>query len=95
MSYNYYSFFMSAFIYPVVVHWVWTPNGWLRTLGMIDFAGVSVVHLVGGIAALVGAVMCGPRIERFRYEGGKRIAVEQPVSNPTHSILGTLSPICV
>jgi Amt family ammonium transporter len=84
-----FSLFLSSFVYPVVAHWVWDPKGWLNSMGMIDFAGCSAVHLVGGSAALIGAILCGPRIERFRVVSGKRIAVDQSVANPTHSILGT------
>jgi len=56
---------MSAFIYPVVVHWIWHPNGWLNELGLIDFAGSGAVHLVGGSAGFVGAWILGPRYDIF------------------------------
>jgi Amt family ammonium transporter len=55
---------ISAFIYPVVEHWVW-GGGWLCELGFIDYAGSTVVHLVGGMLALVGAILIGPRIGKF------------------------------
>jgi Amt family ammonium transporter len=59
-----FSFVMAMFIYPVVGHWVW-GGGWLAKLGMFDFAGSTVVHCVGGWAALAGAIILGPRIGKF------------------------------
>ncbi|MBU0762107.1 MAG: ammonium transporter, partial [Candidatus Altiarchaeota archaeon] len=53
-----------AFIYPIVAHWVW-GGGWLAGIGMIDFAGSTVVHLVGGSAALAGVIVLGPRIGKY------------------------------
>lgn len=58
----------AGFIYPVVGHWIW-GGGWLFDLGMQDFAGSTVVHLVGATAALVGAVALGPRIGKFGGDG--------------------------
>ncbi|MCO7176664.1 ammonium transporter [Sporolactobacillus kofuensis] len=66
-----------AIIYPVVGHWVW-GGGWLSTLGMQDFAGSTVVHLQGATAALVGTLLLGPRIGKFK--DGK------PQTIPAHSI---------
>ncbi|MHB1054336.1 MAG: ammonium transporter [Thermoleophilia bacterium] len=60
-----------GFIYPVVGHWVW-GGGWLGQLGMQDFAGSTVVHLVGATAALVGAVALGPRIGKYGKDGSIR-----------------------
>jgi Amt family ammonium transporter len=68
VSYLIYSFLISAFIYPVVGHWVW-GGGWLADLGFHDFAGSTVVHAVGGFTALIGAAMIGPRIGRFNADG--------------------------
>jgi Amt family ammonium transporter len=68
VAYLIYSFIISAFIYPVVGHWVW-GGGWLSGLGFHDFAGSTVVHTVGGISALVGAWLLGPRIGRFNENG--------------------------
>jgi len=65
-TYLFYSFFMSAFIYPVVVHWVWHPDGWLAREGLIDFAGSGVVHLVGGASGYIGAFIIGPRFDIFK-----------------------------
>jgi Amt family ammonium transporter len=55
---------ISAFIYPIVEHWVW-GGGWLGDLGFIDYAGSTVVHLTGGMLALMGAIVVGPRIGKF------------------------------
>ena len=63
-SYVLFSFFMTAFIYPVVVAWVW-GGGWLSEKGFHDFAGCGVVHMVGGVAGLWGAFIVGPRIGKF------------------------------
>jgi len=64
-----YSAVMSGFIFPVAVHWAWTEQGWLGAVGYQDFAGAGVVHLVGGVGALVGAVTVGPRLGRFGRNG--------------------------
>jgi len=63
-----YSFLISATIYPIVGHWVW-GGGWLSNMGFGDFAGSTVVHAVGGTAALVGTVILGPRIGKFNKDG--------------------------
>ena len=67
-SYFIYSIVITAFIYPVVGHWAW-GGGWLSKIGYIDFAGSSVVHSVGGWAALVGAAILGPRIGKYGKDG--------------------------
>jgi Amt family ammonium transporter len=59
-----FSFVMAMLIYPVVGHWVW-GGGWLARLGMFDFAGSTVVHSVGGWAALAGVIVLGPRLGKF------------------------------
>jgi len=64
VAYCIYSAVISLIIYPVVGHWVW-GGGWLSKLGFIDFAGSTVVHSVGGWAALIGAAMLGPRIGKY------------------------------
>lgn len=56
---------MCIFIYPVVAHWVWHPDGWLNVKGYIDFAGSGAVHLVGGASGFIGAVLLGPRYDIF------------------------------
>jgi Amt family ammonium transporter len=67
-SYLIYSFFISAFIYPVVGHWIW-GGGWLSSMGFHDFAGSTVVHSVGGWAAVVGASIIGPRVGKYGKNG--------------------------
>ncbi|NER31276.1 MAG: ammonium transporter [Symploca sp. SIO1C4] len=57
-----------AISYPITGHWVWADNGWLKQLGFLDFAGSTVVHAVGGMAALVGAYLLGPR-QYLREDG--------------------------
>ena len=63
-----FSFLMVGIIYPVVGHWIW-GGGWLAKLGMFDFAGSTQVHSIGGWAALVGAMMLGPRLGKYSKEG--------------------------
>jgi Amt family ammonium transporter len=68
-----YSFAVSGFIYPIVGHWIWGPDGWLATMNtpFRDFAGSTVVHTVGGVIALTGAIALGPRLGRkFKRDGG-------------------------
>ncbi|MFA5089221.1 MAG: ammonium transporter, partial [Candidatus Omnitrophota bacterium] len=67
-AYLIYSFIISAFIYPVVGHWVW-GGGWLAKMGFADFAGSTVVHAVGGFAALVGTVILKPRTGKYGPDG--------------------------
>jgi len=98
-AYLCYSFFLTAFVYPVIVHSIWSSDGFLtaftdepfRGVGMIDFAGSGVVHMTGGATALVAAIILGPRRGRFYDEDGN--VLETPVSFPGHSvalqILGT------
>lgn len=67
-AYLIYSFLISSFIYPVVGHWVW-GGGWLAEMGFFDFAGSTVVHAVGGYAALIGTVILGPRTGKYAADG--------------------------
>jgi Amt family ammonium transporter len=67
-SYIIYCVFICALIYPVVGHWIW-GGGWLSKLGMIDFAGSTVVHSVGGWCALAGAIAVGPRLGKYGPNG--------------------------
>ena len=68
-AYLIYSVFITAFIYPISGHWVW-GGGWLSSLGFYDFAGSAVVHMVGGVASLVGAAILGPRVGKYiKYQG--------------------------
>ena len=82
-SYLLYSLIISAVVYPVSGHWIW-GGGWLSQLGFHDFAGSTAVHMVGGIAALIGATILGPRIGKFGKNGEIRAI-------PGHSLtLGAL-----
>ena len=75
ISYCVYSAVISAVIYPIEAHWTW-GGGWLSAIGFHDFAGSNCIHMVGGICALVGAFMLGPRIGKFvRDEKGKVVKV--------------------
>ena len=65
VSYAIFSLLLTAIAYPLVGHWIATQNGWLNTLGFYDFAGSTMVHSVGGWAALVGAVMLGARTGKY------------------------------
>ena len=67
-AYLIYSFVISATVYPIVGHWIW-GNGWLSNLNFADFAGSTVVHSVGGSAALIGTVVLGPRIGKYNKDG--------------------------
>jgi len=68
LSFIIFSFIIVAVIYPVTGHWVW-GGGWLQSLGMWDFAGSTVVHSVGGWAALAGILILGPRTGKYRADG--------------------------
>jgi Amt family ammonium transporter len=87
-AYCIYSGVISLFVYPIEAHWVW-GGGWLSQLGFYDYAGSAAIHMVGGIAALVGAIFLGPRIGKYtRDEKGKVVKVN---AIPGHSIpLGAL-----
>lgn len=63
-----YSILISAVIYPISGHWIW-GGGWLAEMGFHDFAGSTAVHMVGGVAALVGAKLLGPRIGKYNADG--------------------------
>lgn len=65
ISYCVYSAIISAIIYPIEAGWVWNSQGWLAQIGFVDFAGSTVIHMVGGIAALIGATLLGPRIGKY------------------------------
>jgi len=85
-SFLVYGFFISMLVYPLYANWIW-GGGWLSTLGKnfglghgtVDFAGSSVVHMTGGVAALVGAKILGPRLGKFRKDG-------KPNAIPGHHI---------
>jgi Amt family ammonium transporter len=68
ISYCIYSAVLSSVIYPVEAHWIW-GGGWLSQLGFVDFAGSCAIHMVGGISALIGAMVLGPRIGKYGKNG--------------------------
>lgn len=82
-SYCIYSFIISLVVYPISGHWIW-GGGWLSEMGFHDFAGSTAVHMVGGVAALIGAIILGPRIGKYTKDG-------KPKAIPGHSLtLGAL-----
>ena len=87
-AYCIYSAVISLFVYPIEAHWIW-GGGWLSKLGFHDYAGSCAIHMVGGIAALVGAIILGPRIGKYvKNKAGKVVKVN---AIPGHSIpLGAL-----
>ena len=72
LSYCIYSAVISALIYPIEAHWIW-GGGWLAQLGFHDFAGSCAIHMVGGISALIGAKILGPRIGKFTKDKNGKI----------------------
>lgn len=88
LSYCVYSAVISALIYPIEAHWTW-GGGWLANLGFHDFAGSACIHMVGGICALVGAAMLGPRVGKFVKQKNGEIKVNAiPGHNLTVACLG-------
>ena len=89
VSYCIYSGVISLFVYPIEAGWVWNSQGWLAQLGFHDFAGSAAIHSVGGITALIGAIMVGPRLGKYvKDKAGK---VKKVNAIPGHSItLGAL-----
>ncbi len=88
LSYCVYSGVISALIYPIEAHWIW-GGGWLSQIGFHDFAGSCAIHMVGGISALVGAKILGPRIGKFNTDKNGKITKVNAF--PGHSIpLGAL-----
>ena len=67
-AYLVYSFLISAVVYPIVGHWIW-GGGWLSGMGFADFAGSTVVHTVGGFAALAGTSILKPREGKYNIDG--------------------------
>mmetsp|Transcript_12599 Transcript_12599/g.25522 ORF Transcript_12599/g.25522 Transcript_12599/m.25522 type:complete len:554 (-) Transcript_12599:259-1920(-) len=91
-AYLCYSFMLTGWVYPVVCHSIWSPNGFLSAnsidplwgVGMVDFAGSGVVHTTGGITALFATIILGPRRGRFHDEEGRRL--DTPREIPGHSM---------
>ena len=88
LAYCVYSGVISAIVYPIEAGWVWNGQGWLVDFGYVDFAGSSVIHMVGGLSALIGAWMLGPRIGKYTKKKDGSIEVH---AIPGHSLtLGAL-----
>ena len=88
LSYCIYSGVISALIYPIEAHWIW-GGGWLAQMGFHDFAGSCAIHMVGGISALIGAKILGPRIGKFTKDASGKVTKVNAF--PGHSIaLGAL-----
>ena len=89
LSYCIYSGVISLFVYPIEAGWVWNGNGWLAKLGFHDFAGSAAIHSVGGITALIGAIMVGPRLGKYIKDKAGKVGKVNAI--PGHSItLGAL-----
>lgn len=89
ISYCVYSVVISALIYPIEAHWIWNSDGWLNTWGFHDFAGSCAIHMVGGISALIGAAILGPRIGKFVKDAKGKVTKVKAI--PGHSLtLGAL-----
>lgn len=88
-TYCIYSAVISAIVYPIEAGWVWNSAGWLAKLGYVDFAGSSVIHMVGGIASVIGAAMLGPRIGKYtKGKDGKTVVNAFPGHSLTLGALG-------
>lgn len=97
-AYLLYSTFLTAFVYPIIAHAVWSANGWLTPVrvnplfgvGMIDFAGSGVVHVTGGFTALIASKILGPRKGRFDTEKGTGMARRVEGNSSALQALGCL-----
>ncbi|MDD6602989.1 MAG: ammonium transporter [Eubacteriales bacterium] len=88
-SYCIYSAVISAVVYPIEAGWIWNGNGWLAQMGFHDYAGSTAIHMVGGIAALIGAIFLGPRIGKYTID--KKTGKKKAKAIPGHSLtLGAL-----
>jgi Amt family ammonium transporter len=88
-SYLIYCVIISCIVYPIEAGWIWNPQGWLYQLGFIDFAGGAAIHTVGGLSALIGAWLLGPRIGKYsKSKDGKIVAHAIPGHSLTLGALG-------
>lgn len=88
-AYCIYSAVISAVVYPIEAGWVWNAQGWLYKLGFVDYAGSAAIHMVGGITALIGAIILGPRIGKYyKDKNGKKQARAIPGHSITIGALG-------
>ena len=89
ISYCIYSGVISLFVYPVEAGWIWNEAGWLNKLGFHDFAGSAAIHSVGGVTALLGAIILGPRLGKYIKDNAGKVKKVNAI--PGHSItLGAL-----
>ena len=89
ISYCIYSGVISLFVYPIEAGWVWNSQGWLVKLGFHDFAGSAAIHSVGGITALIGAILVGPRLGKYVKDKSGKVTKVNAI--PGHAItLGAL-----
>jgi len=89
LSYCIYSGVISLFVYPIEAGWIWNSGGWLVKLGFHDFAGSAAIHSVGGITALIGAIMVGPRLGKYIKDSAGKVKKVNAIQG--HSItLGAL-----
>ena len=86
LSFIVFSFLLVAFVYPITGHWIW-GGGWLATAGFWDFAGSTVVHSVGGWAALAGVIVLGPRLGKYGADG---VVHPIPAHSMTSGVIGCL-----
>ena len=89
IAYCIYSGVISLFVYPIEAGWVWNSKSWLVNLGFHDFAGSAAIHTVGGLTALIGAIMVGPRLGKYLKDKSGKVTKVNAI--PGHSItLGAL-----
>jgi ammonium transporter, Amt family len=94
IAYLGYSIVLSGWVYPIIVHAIWSSRGFLSAtavdplwgVGMVDFAGSGVVHLTGGTTALFAAMILGPRRGRFHDESGRRLEVPREFPGSSFSL---------
>ena len=84
ISYCIYSGVISLIVYPVEAGWVWNEAGWLVKLGFHDYAGSAAIHTVGGVAALIGATILGPRIGKYKKDAAGKVIKVNAI--PGHAI---------
>lgn len=84
-TYVIFAFIFTTFIYPIAGHWIWQTDGWLTQLGFIDFAGSTAVHVMGGFAALIYAILLGARHGKYNKDGSVN---SMPGHNNLFAVLG-------
>ena len=84
ISYCIYSGVISLLVYPIEAGWVWNPQGWLAVMGFHDYAGSAAIHTVGGVAALIGAAILGPRIGKYKTDKNGKVVKVNAI--PGHAI---------